>query len=105
MAKPETCSRMAAAPACEREHAVARPHVINARGAFKDDACNLQAWDERQFGFDLVFTFDHQDVGKIDARGLHLDAHLTVSEARAFNLCNLESTNAVERATAKCAHG
>ena len=92
MAKPETCSRMAAAPACEREHAVARPHVINARGAFKDDACNLQAWDERQ-------------VGKIDARGLHLDAHLTGSEARAFNLCNLESTNAVERATEKCAHG
>jgi hypothetical protein len=65
MAKPETCSRMAAAPACEREHAVARPHVINARGAFKDDACNLQAWDERQFGFDLVFTSTIRMSGKL----------------------------------------
>jgi hypothetical protein len=90
---------MAAAPACEREHTLAWPHVINARGAFKDDTCNLQAWDKRELGFDLVFSLGHQDVGKIDARGLHLDAHLTGSEAGAFNLCDLESTNAVERAT------
>jgi hypothetical protein len=95
---------MASAPASEREHAVSRSHMLDALGALEDNACNFQAGNERQLGLDLVSSFDHQDVGKIYARGSRLYADLSGSDTRAFNLCNFQSANTTERATEQCAH-
>jgi hypothetical protein len=49
----------------ERQYAIARANVLNASGAFKHDAGNLQAGNEGQLGFDLIFPLNHQDVGKV----------------------------------------
>ena len=87
-----------------RQRTIAGANVLDAGGAFKHDAGDLQTGNERQLGPDLVFPLHHQDVGKVDAGSAHADAHLSGPEGRARNLRDLEAANPVQRAAQKCAH-
>ena len=63
--------RMPSSAPRERQHAIAGANVVNASRAFEHDTGDLQAGNEGQLGFDLIFFLDHQDVGKVDAGSAH----------------------------------
>src|SRR5262249_22754718 len=86
------------------QHAIAGVNVLDARCAFEDYAGGLQAGNEGQLEFDLVFALDHQDVGKVDAGSAHPDANLSGPEGWARHLRDLDAANAAQRAREKCAH-
>ena len=103
-ARHDDLFRMPPSAACERQYAIASADVLHACSAFEHDTGDLQAGNEWQLGFDLVFALNHQDVGKVDAGSAHADADLSGAEGWARNLSDLEVTDAVQRATKKCAH-
>src|SRR5262245_40674219 len=50
---------MAATPACKSEHTIPRPHTVYPLGAFENNTCDLQARNEWELWFDLVFSLHH----------------------------------------------
>ena len=103
-ARHDDLFRVPPSPPRKRQHAIAGANVLHTGCAFEHDAGNLQAGNERQLGFDLVFPLHHQDVGKVDAGSAHADAHLSRPEGWARHLRDLEAANAVQRTAEKCAH-
>ena len=79
----------------DRRHT--RAHRIDYTGTFL-------ARHERQRRQELVLAVDHQQIGKIDARGAHVDEHFTRARRRHAPLFDLQRVGRAEFSDDECFH-